>query len=316
MSVIGDTGAGASAGSVVGPWGTAIGAGVGFLGGLASDYFGSQAQQAQLQAQLAANAKAQGNISDFLKLANTQYSPYMAAGQQGLNQLENGNFQGNIQSFTPQTNVSAFLNPSINYQAQLAQRGQEQSAAAANGLYSGAQQKALQDRLQNMGQTGWQSAFQNMMGTNTQNIGLWQNQFQQSLANAQQRLTQATNLTNTGANATNSFVNANASATNNLNQLLGQQGTLQGGLNAAPSAMYANMTGQAANAIPNAMSTYNQGVYNQSMINYLQGMGKGGNNGSTNTNYNMPDYTGSNDDSYWNMVGGNNSGNVSTDMPF
>ena len=70
MSVIGDTGAGASAGSVVGPWGTAIGAGVGFLGGLASDYFGSQAQQAQLQAQLAANAKAQRKLLKLLKHQN------------------------------------------------------------------------------------------------------------------------------------------------------------------------------------------------------------------------------------------------------
>lgn len=44
------TASGAAAGSMFGPWGTAIGAGVGLLGGL-SRYFGSQEQARRMRAQ-------------------------------------------------------------------------------------------------------------------------------------------------------------------------------------------------------------------------------------------------------------------------
>lgn len=61
-----------------------------------------------------------------------------------------------------QGNVNQFLDPSIAYQQQQAQRGIESSAAARGNLMSGAAAKAIADRAQQIGQQGYADAYARM----------------------------------------------------------------------------------------------------------------------------------------------------------
>jgi hypothetical protein len=61
-----------------------------------------------------------------------------------------------------QGNVNQFLDPSIAYQQEQAQRGIESSAAARGNLMSGAAAKAIADRAQQIGQQGYADAYARM----------------------------------------------------------------------------------------------------------------------------------------------------------
>lgn len=93
-----------------------------------------------------------------------------------------------------QGNVDQYLDPSIAFQQQQAQRGIESSAAARGNLMSGAAAKAIADRAQQIGAQGYADAYARM----ERDRGYGANQAQQNYLNQvqqqQQRYNQAQQL--------------------------------------------------------------------------------------------------------------------------
>ena len=252
-SIGGDTAAGASIG---GPYGALAGAGVGILSSLLGSSDAEQSTQAQLQAQLQAEQQMQGNNAQTLQTIQGLYSPYTSVGQTGLSGLQSGNFQAAQTPYQAQTNVASYLDPSLQFQENAAQRSSEQGAAASGGLYSGAQAKALQTQEQGIGQTGYNNAFTQMQQANNLNLNSWENTFNQNLANANQNFKQYSTLAAIGQNAVGNTANAAYNMNQNTNQIIGQQGATQGGINAAPYQLAANQWGAASNLATSLPSAY------------------------------------------------------------
>lgn len=91
------------------------------------------------------------------------YAPMAGLAGVGATQMQ-GDYSTPYQQYQFGGKVEDYLDPSIAYQQQQASKQIQSGAAALGNLLSGAAQKALSDRAQQIGQMGYQQAFQNMQG--------------------------------------------------------------------------------------------------------------------------------------------------------
>ena len=122
------------------------------------------AQQAKAQRRDKLNAR-QGMVDQYESAYGDikgMYSPYAALSPMALKMLQE-DYSVDPGEFTYDKTVRDFLDPSIAYQQEQARKSLEGSAASRGSLLSGAAQKALQDRAMQVGQTGYNNAFSQMM---------------------------------------------------------------------------------------------------------------------------------------------------------
>ena len=89
------------------------------------------------------------------------YAPIAGLAGVGAAQMQ-GDYTTPYQQYQFGGKVEDYLDPSIAYSQQQASNQIQSGAAAQGNLLSGAAQKALSDRAQQIGQQGYQQAFQNM----------------------------------------------------------------------------------------------------------------------------------------------------------
>jgi hypothetical protein len=168
---------GAAAGSVAGPWGAAIGAGAGGLLSL----MGSDDQAAGIESQIQAQKEMlelqfqQNKISREEYMQSMQdiynpseeklaelYAPFSGLAGQGVEEMqrEGGPVR---EDFKYGKTVEDFLDPSIDYQKEQATRAVNASGAATGSMLSGAAQKAIADRAQQIGKKGYGDASNRMV---------------------------------------------------------------------------------------------------------------------------------------------------------
>lgn len=171
--------------------------------GIIADLLAGQ-QQAEAgrdiaNAQIRGAREQQALYGDALQQLMGLYQPYQQAGTQGLSNLQNlyseaQSMPTDVPKFQYSGTVQDFMDPSLQFQQDQARRSIEQSAVGQGGLMSGATAKALQDRAQNIGQMGYQQAFQNMQGDRAQKYQMYQNRLNQVNQMNQQRLQNLANL--------------------------------------------------------------------------------------------------------------------------
>ncbi len=128
---------------------------------------------------------------------SANYAPLAGLANIGAQQMQ-GDYSTTTPGFEFNGQVEQYLDPSIAYQQEQAQRGIESSAAAQGQLMSGAAAKAIADRAQQIGQQGWSDAY----GRMTADQAFQQQQAQQDYMNRNQQQLQtygqAQNLTQLG----------------------------------------------------------------------------------------------------------------------
>jgi hypothetical protein len=196
-----------------------------------------------MQRAAAEKAAKEGNqiISDSTNKANSYLSPYVDAGQTGLNKVQS--MVSNPQQFS----MADFYNdPGYQFQLQQGNQAIERSAAARGGLTSGATGKALSQYTTNLANTTYGDAYNRYLQTN------------------QQQFNQANTLANYGYGA------AGQSGSNTLQGGMAQANNLTSAITGGAAAMASGYTG-AANAATSSLSNY----YLQNAITNGGGYGGG-----------------------------------------
>lgn len=181
------------------------------------------------------------DISDatnpFTRAAAGDWEGYRNASTQDLSQY-------NYNPFTElsQQDINAQLDPSINFQVQQATNAIQGAGANAGKLHSGATAKAIADRAQAIGQTGYQQARDNAFQNWQQNIALDRSAKDQGLGIAQQGIQNRQALATAGQGATMDALGlrnqTNMQANENMNNIALQKA----GLNAQAKSMPGGMS--------------------------------------------------------------------------
>ena len=121
-----------------------------------------------------AQKKQQGINTQYQTAINEAVDPYkqltdvgqtkqrqsdLVDGLSGLNTDQYKTNAANLQTGNVLGDVSAFLDPSIAYQQEQAQKGVESSAAGKGGLFSGAAGQEIADTTQKIASQGWGDAY-------------------------------------------------------------------------------------------------------------------------------------------------------------
>lgn len=211
-----------------------IGAGASTLGSVVGNYLGAEAQkdsariqQRALEQALREGKQLYGQAGEQLQQGYTDvanmYDPYAKVGTTALSQLAGGDFTTPVGEFAFKGDVNQYLDPSMKYQQEQAQRALEQSAIARGGLLSGGTAKALQNQAMQFAQTDYGNAYNRMQNDKNFAYQQFRDKFAQQQANNAIRMQQLQGLTNIGQNATGSMAQARqglASNQANLNQNL------------------------------------------------------------------------------------------------
>lgn len=179
-NTVGGAAQGASAGSVLGPWGAAAG---GALGGV----LGFMGEDPEKKRRRAVNkygdaltsatgeyTDAQGQVlqgyddlwsQEGVAGAKTAYTDAATAANPEQWQVDQG---AGAQTYTDANDMArSYLDPSIAYQQEAARKNVEESAAGQGGLYSGAAAREIAADTAKIAETGWQQAFQNAASEQT-----------------------------------------------------------------------------------------------------------------------------------------------------
>lgn len=234
------------------------------LANLAGGYFSSQAQKEAAQAAADAQIRATqmgideqraiyGDVQDI-------WSPYKQIGDRSLSQLASGVESGafatpEMGQFDFSGQVSDYLDPSMQYQQEQAQRALEQSASAGGGLTSGATLQALQNQAQDYGMQDWGDSFNRMQTDKNFAYQDFINRFNNKRQNVRDRYSQIGSLANLGTNAASSMSNARVGTGNQITGLFGDQGNAQAVRNMAGPQATANMWQQGTAALGDALGT-------------------------------------------------------------
>lgn len=97
------------------------------------------------------------NMDDINAMINAYGGDTEALRTMLMNAYNQGQGQYQAGSFTPE-DIQQWLDPNVDYRIQRATEAMENSAAGRNKLLSGATQKALADRTQQIAQEAWDSA--------------------------------------------------------------------------------------------------------------------------------------------------------------
>lgn len=173
------------------------------------------------------------------------FDPYMQAGEQGIKGLSSLNANIGDYDYTPQEfqynkQVSDFLDPSNQYAQEQAQRALNAQFASQGGFNSGGMAKELNKQQFNMGQQGYQQAFNNMNTDSNQKYGRFMdfaNQTQNAMQNSfNNRFGVANQQTGLGQYGTSGNANARMGVAGNIGNaiqsnmgVMGQNAGIQGG---------------------------------------------------------------------------------------
>jgi hypothetical protein len=133
--------------------------------GFAGDYYAKERERDAIRAQKEAEDKAYGIGSQYYTDMEKEYAPEASTYLSDIDKWRSEMSQKlpEYKQFDSSGyTVNKYLDPSIDYQVDQASKGINQGAFAKGGALSGATLKALSDRAQNIGKTGWQEAFNNM----------------------------------------------------------------------------------------------------------------------------------------------------------
>jgi len=255
-------GTGAMAGSAFGPVGIGVGAGIGLLAGGLGGYFSSDAQEEEARAQREAIEEQRRILEGNFQTAKGYYDPYSKAGLTALDQYQNFNPNMNQQDFSYDRSVESFLDPSIAFQQDQARRQLEASSANQGGLYSGAQMMALQDRAQNIGQMGYQQAFQNQQADRAFNFTDYTNKWNAKRMDRNTRMDQLKGILDTGVNASGQIAQMRMGMNAPQMGMAQNIGNINAQQNSASSNALAGAFGNILNQAPQMMGAYQQGVNN------------------------------------------------------
>jgi hypothetical protein len=238
----------------------AVAGGASLVGSGIQAYGQKKAAEAAAQAQIEAariNAETAAKGLEATKGAVQPYTESSTGAMQGLKDLSasgqydrTGAYTGANQ-FDPST-VDVNKDPGVAYRLEQSQKALDTSASGKGALFSGAQQKALQENAQNLASQEYQKAYDRDKGTFTSNFDMGNKVFldQQAQANLQQgRKTADTQfMANQGLNAAGLVANATGANTTQqigaTNQLFGGQGVQ----NSAGDLALANMGGTLSSA--------------------------------------------------------------------
>ena len=248
--------------------GGGIVAGAQALGGM----YAANQQRIAAQDQLRAARRAQGAVTDAYGQATGYQQPYLQAGQQGLGQMMNGNYDvaipGQAQMPGPyqaQTfNYDQYTDPGTQYRMQQGQQAVQTGAAGQGSGLSGATLKALAKFGQNLGSQEYGAAYgrysqdqaRNLAGYQT-NLGrandIWGQQkdiYGMGAEQAQRRYGRAADLGNMGQQAAGNLSDLASNYGSNLAGLYGTQGQIQaGGRVAAANSLQQGLGGAANTAM-------------------------------------------------------------------
>lgn len=223
------------------------------------------------------------------------FDPYMQAGQEGISGLSNlsanaGDYDYTPQGFQYQGQVSDFLDPSNQHAGDQAMRALQASQAFQGGLLGGGAMKELKQQQFNMGQQGYQNAFNNMNTDSNQKYGRFMdfaNQTRDSMQNSfNNRFNVANQQTGLGQFGVGQNANARMNVANSAQSAIGNQmnpmAQNQGQMTGAPYATGMGVLGSVFNndnmnalgqAYPQQQQQYtNQGSPSFGMnANYGQG---------------------------------------------
>ena len=255
-------GTGATAGAMFGPVGIGVGAGIGLLAGGLGGYFASEAEEEQARAQQQAIEEQRRILEGNFQTSKGYLDPYSQAGSQALGQYQNYDPSLNQQDFSYGRSVESFLDPSIAFQQDQARRQLEASAGAQGGLYSGAQMMALSDRAQNIGQLGYQQAFQNQQTDRNFNFQDYTNRWESKRIDRNNRMNQLKGIVDLGANAAGDMAQMRMGLNGSQMGLAQQSGDVNAMQNSAGSRAMGGAMGNILNQAPQMMGAYQQGVTN------------------------------------------------------
>ena len=238
--------------------GYATGGNVGgaLLGGLGAFQTGkseSQKRQDMLNQVLAEGRQAYSEIAPT-------FNPYIQAGEQGIGGLSNLSANAGQYDYTPEQfryegQVSDFLVPSNEYASQQAQRALNAQMASGGGFNSGAMLKELNQQQFNMGQQGYQNAFNNMNQDSNQKYSRFMDFANQTRDSMQSSFNNRFNVANqqTGLGQFGVGQNANArmgiaqNAQSAIGNQIGAQAQNQGFMTGAPYATGMGVLGSVFN---------------------------------------------------------------------
>lgn len=146
-------------------WFDGMGDWLGDPSGMGGYRSGLKQQEAAQRKELEAMRGRMGTLGEEALATGQQisgaYAPIAGLAGVGAGQMQ-GDFTTPYEKYNFTGKVEDYLDPSIAYQQQQASKQIQSGAAAQGNLLSGAAQKALSDRAQQIGQQGYQQAFQNM----------------------------------------------------------------------------------------------------------------------------------------------------------
>lgn len=154
--------------------------------------------------------------------ANAAYSPYTQAGQTGIaGQVDaitgRQQAQGPTLSNASPASAMSYLDPSAAYSQNQAMHA-AQAAGAASGGMGGGMLKALSNNANSMAMTNYNNAYQQMLGTNQQNFGQQQQQYQNNTDFQQQQIGNYAGLAGQGLQATGANQQLQAGYNQGINQ--------------------------------------------------------------------------------------------------
>lgn len=198
--------------------------GAGALLGAGANFLGAKGQQQGIDAARGQVEYERGLQNDMTgeakQLQAGLQAPWMQGGQQAFSDLQNFRMREadpyQAQSFQ---GVNMGEDPGVQYRMQQAQQGMDASAANRGSLFSGAQQKAMAEHMQNLASQEFGNAYQRQYGqfSDAENARREQSNLeaQRMMGYDQARMGQLQGLSGMGQNATS--------------QLAGQYGTMDQG---------------------------------------------------------------------------------------
>lgn len=264
-----------------------IGMGVGGLVKAGTGAYAANQQRIAARDQLAAAQKAQGAITDAYGQAKGYQQPYLAAGQEGLQRMMQGNYDvalpGQAQmpaEYQPgQFNYDQYKDPGTQFRMQQGTEAINTGAAGQGAGLSGATLKALAKFGQNLGSQEYGAAYgrfnqdrgAGLAGYQT-NLGrandIWGQQkdiYTMGNQQAQNRYGRAQDLGSMGQTAAGNMSNLASDYGSNLAGLYGAQGQIQAQGRLAPAQTYMNMAGDIANSGMDALTLAKLGQGNTSL---------------------------------------------------
>jgi len=212
---------------------------------LVKSYFQGEAVKEATKAESEAQARALAEARLASEEGMGYIRPYEQIGYQSLKDLtgglESGAYETDVGDFQYGKTLGDFLDPSMQFQQENAQRAMEQSALAGGGLASGSTLKALQEQAMGFAQQDYGNSFNRMQTDKNFAYGQFSDKFNRLRGENQDRYSRLAALSNLGANSANNMANIRQGEGAQAINIMGQQGQTNANRASANPMMYGNM---------------------------------------------------------------------------